>query len=91
MELLWIEFQGVGRAWLHRNHRNHEQDKSFDSGDDGLPLQSDECLASMVEKECHHLPAIDYLKRLNSGDLDCRARKEAVDWIGKVGFDLSLF
>lgn len=78
------EFQGGG-ARYHRNHRNHDQEKSFDGGDEGLPLQSDECLASMVENECHHMPGVDYFKRLRSGDLDLGARKEAVDWIGKVG------
>ncbi|PON70504.1 Cyclin [Trema orientale] len=85
------EFEGGGGgAWYHhRNHRNHDQDKSFDGGHDGLPLQSDECLASMVDKERHHLPAIDYLKRLHSGDLDLGARKEAVDWIGKANAHFS--
>lgn len=72
-------------TWHHRNHRTHDQNRSFSNGGDGLPLQSDECLASMVEKECHHLPHADYLKRLRSGDLDQGARKEAVDWITKVG------
>lgn len=70
-------------AWVHRNHRNHGQDWSFGGGN-GLPLQSDECLVLMVEKECQHLPAADYLKRLRSGDLDLGARRQTVDWIGKV-------
>lgn len=77
-------------TWYHRNHRSHVQNRSFGNGV-GLPLQSDECLASMVEKECQHLPNTDYLKRLRSGDLDLGARKEAVDWIYKVGFIWSLF
>ena len=73
-------------TWYHRNHRTHDQNQSFGNGEgEGLPLQSDECLASMVEKECHHLPNTDYLKRLRNGDLDLGARKEAVDWITKVG------
>lgn len=81
-------------AWCtrHRNHRSHDRkSRSFngvyDDDENGLvlPLQSDECLASMVEKEFHNLPGfVDYLKRLRSGDLDLRARKEAVDWISKV-------
>ncbi|KAL5558536.1 hypothetical protein UlMin_034747 [Ulmus minor] len=70
-------------AWFHRNHRTHEQNRSF-GGDDELPLQSDECIASMVEKEFFHLPGIDYLKRLRTGDLDLVARDEAIDWIGKA-------
>lgn len=52
--------------------------------DVGLPLQSEECLAMMIEKETQHLPASDYLKKLRNGDFDLNARKEAVDWIGKV-------
>ncbi|KAK3231017.1 hypothetical protein Dsin_002898 [Dipteronia sinensis] len=72
-------------TWHHRNHRTRNQNRSFDDDDDGgLPLQSDECLALMVEKECQHLPNSDYLKRLQSGDFDLGARKEAIDWIDKV-------
>ncbi|KAE9615220.1 hypothetical protein Lal_00048267 [Lupinus albus] len=50
-----------------------------------LPLQSDECLNLMVEKECHHLPREDYLNRLSNGDLDLEDRKEAIHWIQKAG------
>lgn len=75
---------------VSRNHqRNHNQNRGFDHDDeeDGLPLQSsDEYLTSVIEKESHHLPRMDYLKRLQSGDLDLGARNEAVDWIRKVGF-----
>ncbi|XP_027332943.1 cyclin-D4-1-like [Abrus precatorius] len=70
----------------HRYHRNHSQSQHFGDPNNGLlpPLQSDECLAQMVEKECHHLPCGDYVNRLRSGDLDFGARKEAIDWIEKV-------
>ncbi|KAL5844425.1 hypothetical protein ACOSQ4_010383 [Xanthoceras sorbifolium] len=71
-------------TWHHRNHRTHNQNRSFVDGGYGLPLQSDECLALMLEKECQHLPNSDYLKRLQLGDFDLGARKEALDWIGKV-------
>ncbi|KAJ7965787.1 Cyclin [Quillaja saponaria] len=74
------QFEGT---WHHRYHRIHNQSQSLDGGD-GLPLQSDEYLALMVEKECQHLPDGDYLDRLRSGDLDFGARKEAIDWIEKV-------
>ncbi|GFS44001.1 cyclin d4;2 [Actinidia rufa] len=30
------------------------------------------------------MPSSDYLKRLRKGDLDLEARREAIDWIGKV-------
>ncbi|KAG6705244.1 hypothetical protein I3842_07G170700 [Carya illinoinensis] len=70
-------------TWRYRNRRNHSQDRAYGDGD-GLPLQSDECLAMMVGKECQHLPAVDYLKRLRRGDFDLGARRQAVDWILKV-------
>ncbi|XP_050221254.1 cyclin-D3-1-like [Mercurialis annua] len=61
------------------------QDRGFDDGFlMGIPTQSEECLNLMVEKECEHLPNLDYLKKLRSGDLDLEARSQAVDWIGKV-------
>ncbi|PQM38648.1 cyclin-D2-1-like [Prunus yedoensis var. nudiflora] len=74
--------------WPLRNHRNYDQNRGFDA-EGGLPLPSDEYLASMVEKECHHLPGSDYLMRLQSGDLDLGARKQAVDWIGKANAHFS--
>lgn len=67
-------------TWHHGNHQTH-----IDDYGEILPSQSDECLALMLEKECQHLPNSDYWKRLQTGDLDLVARKEAVDWIFKVG------
>lgn len=75
-------------TWHHGNNRTQHRSRRFDDGGDmllSLPLQSDECLALLLEKECHHLPHNDYLKRLRTGDLDLAARQEAVDWIAKVG------
>ena len=51
---------------------------------DALPLQSEECLILMLEKESQQWPGLDYLKRLQFGDLDVDARNEAIDWIHKV-------
>ncbi|XP_062097798.1 cyclin-D3-1-like isoform X2 [Humulus lupulus] len=90
------EVQDDGTAWYHSNHqnhdqnhdKNHDQDKCFDGWDE-LPLQSDECITSMVEKECQHLPGIDYLERLRSGGLEFGARKEALGWIGKANAHFS--
>ncbi|KAF8397564.1 hypothetical protein HHK36_016484 [Tetracentron sinense] len=77
-----------GDAWKHQNRRSHNQNQSFNGGDflTGFPLQSEECLGLMVERECEHLPRDDYLKRLRSGDLDLGVRRVAVDWIWKEGF-----
>ena len=80
------EVEEFGATWNHRYYRNLNQNRVFNGVDeDGLPLQSEESVALMVEKERKHLPNANYLKRLQSGDLDLEARKEAVDWIGKVG------
>ena len=80
------EVEEFGTTWNHRCYRNWNQNRVFNGVDeDGLPLQSEESVALMVEKERKHLPNANYLKRLQSGDLDLEARNEAVDWIGKVG------
>ncbi|KAH0451820.1 hypothetical protein IEQ34_019119 [Dendrobium chrysotoxum] len=50
-----------------------------------FPLQTEECLFALLEKESEHLPARDYAKRLKSGALDMSVRKDAVDWIRKQG------
>ncbi|XP_058096994.1 cyclin-D3-1-like isoform X2 [Magnolia sinica] len=50
----------------------------------GFPLQTDECLGLMVERECQHLPREDYLERLKSGVVGLSPRRDAVDWIRKV-------
>ncbi|CAN6720551.1 unnamed protein product [Malus baccata var. baccata] len=87
-----FDIDDFGSEEAHRNHRNDSRKGGFcDDGEEGLPLQSqsDEYLGSMVEKEFHHLPASDYLMRLQSGDLDLAARQQAVDWIGKANAHFS--
>lgn len=73
-----------------RTHRNRSHRRG---ASDGLPFISDECLIEMVKKETHHLPLDGYLGKFHSGDLDVRARTEAVDWIKKVciGLDSKIF
>lgn len=61
-----------------------------------IPMQSDEVLFLLFEKESEFLPRSDFLQRLRSGDLDLCVRNEALAWIHKVcvlflGFYLSLF
>lgn len=74
----------IEATWHHGNRRI-QQNRGFNGGvGEWLPKQSEECLGLMVEKEHQHLPNVDYLKRLRSGDLDFGAREEAVDWITKV-------
>lgn len=50
-----------------------------------FPLQSDECLGFLIEREAQHMPREDYAKRLASGGLDISIRTAAIDWILKVG------
>ena len=52
-----------------------------------LPLQSDEYVAALVERETGHMPAEGYPQKLQRrhGGLDLAAiRRGAVDWIWKV-------
>ncbi|XP_062213736.1 putative cyclin-D2-3 [Phragmites australis] len=53
----------------------------------GLPLESDELVGSLMEKEKEQLIGIatgDYLERLNNGGLEFSWRTAAIDWIGKA-------
>ncbi|XP_054809874.1 cyclin-D4-1 [Prosopis cineraria] len=50
----------------------------------GFPLQSEETLRLLAEREKVYMPKDDYLVRLRSGDLDLSVRREALDWIWKV-------
>ncbi|KAL6648029.1 hypothetical protein ACP70R_012253 [Stipagrostis hirtigluma subsp. patula] len=53
----------------------------------GLPLESDELVASLMEKEEEQLVGIatgGYLERLNNGGLESSWRIAAIDWICKV-------
>ncbi|TVU28612.1 hypothetical protein EJB05_20135, partial [Eragrostis curvula] len=52
-----------------------------------FPLQSDDCIEALVEKEEVHMPADGYLQKLHrrQGGLDLAAiRRDAIDWIWKV-------
>ncbi|CAL9211506.1 cyclin-D4-1-like [Musa acuminata AAA Group] len=49
-----------------------------------IPPQSDECLASLVERESEHMPREDYAERLRSGALDSSIRTDTIDRILKV-------
>lgn len=55
------------------------------------PLQSDEILCLLFEREHELLPRGDFIQRLRSGDLDLSVRKEALDWIYKVSIYIYFF
>lgn len=80
---------GVSPSWNHQNNHTHDKDSIFDNirseSLERFPLQSEERVREMVEREREHLPRDDYLKRLRCGDLDLSFRREALDWIWKVG------
>ncbi|KAM7253182.1 hypothetical protein ACFE04_025800 [Oxalis oulophora] len=73
----------------NNNNNNHGESVWFHQIEikdfNELVVQSDdESLSFMLESETQHLPCADYLKRLQSGDLDFDARKQAIDWMIKV-------
>ncbi|XP_042425833.1 cyclin-D4-1-like [Zingiber officinale] len=49
-----------------------------------FPLQSDECLSLLVEREMEYLPREDYGERLRSGALNLAVRGEIIDWMWKA-------
>jgi cyclin D1/2/4 len=78
------ELQVVGR----KRARSPEPDYGDDFGVDLFPPQSEECVAGLVEKEREHMPRSDYGERLRGGGgdgIDLCVRREAIDWIWKVG------
>ncbi|KAJ0234319.1 Cyclin-D4-2 [Hirschfeldia incana] len=51
----------------------------------GFPLESEEMVREMMEKEKQHFPSDDYIRRLRSGDMDFNARRrKALNWIIKA-------
>jgi cyclin D1/2/4 len=76
------ELEAVGRK------RGRSPDYGDDFGVDLFPPQSEECVAGLVEKEPEHMPRADYGERLRGGGgdgVDLCVRREAIDWIWKVG------
>lgn len=50
-----------------------------------FPLESEEMIREMMEREKQHVPSDDYIRRLRSGDMDFNARRtEALNWIFQV-------
>lgn len=76
--------------WGYGNHLKINQNQPSIKNPDteysviDFPLQSDECLSLLIEKECEQFVGFDYFKRLTNGDLDFVSRQQAVDWIRKV-------
>ena len=49
-----------------------------------FPVDTDEAVRALVEKETDHLPQEGYAERLEHGGLESSWRKDAMDWICKV-------
>ncbi|XP_008811014.1 cyclin-D4-1-like [Phoenix dactylifera] len=73
------DIQGKRPGWVTRKRSDFYGDSLM-----VFPLQSDKCLARVVEREPEHLPRGDYAERLRSGALDLSIRRESIDWIWKV-------
>lgn len=91
-----VDFNGLDDFGLsplmpHKNNNAfHNQDPKFSHNRsksmEEFPLQSEDRISEMVKRESEHLPSDDYLKRLRSGDLNLSSRRQALDWILKVGW-----
>ncbi|KAI7754523.1 hypothetical protein M8C21_028893 [Ambrosia artemisiifolia] len=68
----------------HNNIKNLETETETECCVVDLPVQSDECLAILIDKECQQFVGFDYFNKLRNGKLDIVARQQAVDWILKV-------
>lgn len=73
-------------SFFQQKKKQHQQQTNDNRSEClmSLPLQSEDRIRTMVEKESEHLPREDYLHRLRTGDLNLSIRREALDWIWKV-------
>lgn len=74
-----MELEAVGRR------RGRSPGYGDDFGADLFPPQSEECVAGLVDRERDHMPGACYGDRLRGGGGCLCVRREAVDWIWKVG------
>ena len=81
---------GLSPLMPHKDNASYNEDPKFDHNRSKsmleFQLQSEDMISEMVKRESEHLPSDDYLKRLRSGDLNLSSRREALDWILKVGW-----
>ncbi|XP_072953340.1 cyclin-D3-1-like [Typha angustifolia] len=73
------EEDGHGESWVLGKRSGFYGDFLM-----GFPLQSDECLVLLLEKEAEHMPGNDYGERLTTGALDVSIRRDAIDWMWKA-------
>lgn len=86
---------GLSPLMPHKNNVTHNQDPNFKHNRSkskiDFPLQSEDRISEMIKRESEHLPRDNYLNRLRSGDLNLSSRREALDWILKVGHKSEYF
>lgn len=51
-----------------------------------FPVQTNECIKLLIERESQHLPNQRYIKRLKNGSFEASFRRDAIHWISKVVF-----
>ncbi|XP_078156984.1 cyclin-D2-2-like [Carex rostrata] len=49
-----------------------------------FPMQTNECIKLLIERETQHLPNQRYIKRLKNGSFEASFRRDAIHWISKV-------
>ncbi|KAJ9560358.1 hypothetical protein OSB04_005518 [Centaurea solstitialis] len=79
-------FKGFGDSFSN-DQKNQNLDKNLETEDSvlDLPLQNDECLTLLTQKESQQFVGfVDYLNKLKNQNLFLVARQQAVDWILKV-------
>lgn len=54
---------------------------------DVFPVDTDEVVSALVEKEMDHQPQEGYAERLERGGLESSWRRDAMDWICKVKYE----
>lgn len=80
-EVAWDDEVGSSRVEDENVERFQQPDLAFLPD---FPVEDDETIAFLVQKEWDHLPREDYLERYRNRVLDVTARQDAISWIRKV-------
>jgi cyclin D1/2/4 len=80
-EVAWDDEVGSSRFEDENVERLQQPDLAFLPD---FPVEDDETIAFLVQKEWDHLPREDYLERYRNRVLDVTARQDAISWIRKV-------
>ncbi|KAJ4793652.1 Cyclin-D3-1 [Rhynchospora pubera] len=78
--ILFFEDGGEGEIGLIEGQVNNFYSDFVGS----FPMQSEECIELLVERESQHFPNQRYLERLKNGAFEASFRRDAIEWISKV-------